>query len=265
MSKEPSGVAKPRTVQSVTRAVKLLKEIGRNTEPSSLSDLARNAELSKPAVYNLLKTLEVEGLVRKNADARYSLTWGVYALGTAVLKGVDVSRISRPHLDRLAVKSGEAALLAIIDEDSVLYLDRGQSAESFSMVANAGRRSPLHTNASGKVLLAGQDPVFIDRILDGPLERSTEFTHVDRREILSELEQVRQDGFAVCSQEREIGLSSISVPIYDHTGTVHAAITIAGPSARLDQHAHSHLLEMLKAEAAIISNQLGADFMSSPA
>ncbi|WP_046470180.1 IclR family transcriptional regulator [Allosalinactinospora lopnorensis] len=253
-----SAASSPRTVQSVTRAVRLLKEIGRAAEPSALSDLAREAGLSKPAVYNLLKTLEIEGLVRKGSDARYSLTWGIYELGTAALRGVDVSRIARSHLDSLAARTGEATLLAILEDDAVLYLDRGQSAETFSMIANVGRRSPLHTNASGKVLLAGQDPIVIDRILDGPLERSTPCTHVDRREILSELELVRREGFALCSQEQEIGLSSVSVPIRDHTGSVHAALTVAGPSTRVDRRAKLDLVDTLKSESAVISEKLGA-------
>jgi len=252
---EPST---PRTVQSVTRAISLLKEIARTPQPSGLSDLARAAGLSKPAVYNLLKTLEVEGLVRKDADARYSLTWGMYELGSSVLRGVDVSRIARVHLDTLAVETGEAALLAILDDVSVLYLDRGQSAETFTMVANVGRRSPLHTNASGKVLLAGQDPSFINHILAGPLERRTEHTIVDRRELLRQLDIARREGYAVCIEEQEVGLSSIAVPIRDHTGAVSAALTIAGPTSRVNDRSWDDLRTRLDKEAREISAQLGA-------
>ncbi|MFC9918142.1 IclR family transcriptional regulator [Agromyces binzhouensis] len=248
----------PRTVQSVTRAVTLLKEIARTPQPSSLSDLARAAGLSKPAVYNLLKTLEVEGLVRKDNDARYTLTWGMYELGTAVLRGVDVSRVARVHLDNLAVQTGEAALLAILDDDSVLYLDRGQSAETFTMVANVGRRSPLHTNASGKVLLAGQSPMFIDRILSGTLEQRTPRTVVDRRDLLLQLEQVRRNGYAICEEEQEVGLSSIAVPVLDHTGGVTAALTIAGPASRVNDRAWDSLVSKLRKEAKEISEQLGS-------
>lgn len=258
MTTTDDGTAAPRTVQSVTRAVTVLKEIGRSTEPSSLSDLARTVQLSKPAVYNLLKTLEIEGLVRKSSDARYSLGWGMYELGTAVLRGVDVTRVARLHLDRLAVRTGEAALLAIIDDGSVLYVDRGQSDEAFSMVANVGRRSPLHSNASGKVLLAGQDPAFLDRMLEEPLQRSTPHTIVDRTALLDELERVRQQGFGLCSQEQELGLSSVSVPIRDHTGSVHAALTVAGPSTRVEHRAELDLVDLLRAEAREISDQLGA-------
>lgn len=239
-------------------AVTLLKEIARTPQPNTLSDLARAVELSKPAAYNLLKTLEVEGLVRKDAEARYALTWGIYELGSAVVRGVDVSRIARVHLDALAVDTGEAVLLAILDEDSVLYLDRGQSAETFSMVANVGRRSPLHTNASGKILLAGQPQAYIDRILGNPLERKTEQTITNRKALALELERVRKEGFATCAEEQEAGLSSVAVPVRDYTGSVHAALTIAGPTSRVNPGSIPGLLGMLRAEAVQISAQLGA-------
>lgn len=258
MATTDGGASAPRTVQSVTRAVTVLKEIGRSPAPSSLGDLARSVQLSKPAVFNLLKTLEIEGLVRKGPDARYSLGWGMYELGAAVLRGVDVTRVAPLHLDRLAERAGEATLLAILDAGSVLYLDRGQSSEAFSMVANVGRRSPLHSNASGKVLLAGQDPAVLERLLERPLERSTPHTITDRRALLAELEQVRRQGFALCAQEQELGLSSVSVPIRDHTGSVHAALTVAGPSARVEHRAEPELVDLLRAEAAEISEQLGA-------
>lgn len=252
---EPTG---PRTVRSVLHAVTLLKEIARSPQPTTLSDLARAVGLSKPAAFNLLKTLELEGLIRKDVDARYSLTWGIYELGTAVLRGVDVSRIARPHLDTLAEQTGEAVLLAILDEASVLYLDRGQSAETFAMVANVGRRSPLHTNASGKVLLAGRPPTFVAEVLATPLERKTPRTIVDRSVLEDELDRVRTRGYATCSEEQEVGLSSIAVPVRDHTGAVHAALTIAGPSSRVNDKSEARLLGLLQREAHSISAQLGA-------
>jgi DNA-binding IclR family transcriptional regulator len=248
----------PRTVRSVVHAVWLLKEISLSPAPSSLGDLAAAIGLSKPATFNLLKTLEVEGLVAKDSAARYRLTWGVYELGSAVVRSASLTRVSRIHLDRLADETGEAVLLAILDERTVLYVDRGQAGDSFAMVANVGRRSPLHTNASGKVLLAGQPDSFIDDMLAAPLERHTDFTITDPKRLRSELENVRRDGFAICEQEQEAGLSSVSVPVRDYTGQVLAALTVAAPSQRIDHDSISALRDLLQAEAQAISAQLGA-------
>ena len=240
----------PRTVQSVARAAQLLKALGRLTRPASLSELARKVGLSKPTAYNLLKTLESEGLISKSSDAKYTLDWGLYELGATVATSVELARVSRFHLDRLAEITGEAALLGILDGESVLYLDRGQGSDAFSMVANVGRRSALHSTASGKILLANRESDFIQAFLKRKLKAFTSKTITDPAQLRAELTTAARRGYAICWEEQEIGLSSISVPLRDGSGLVQAAMTIAAPSNRLNGTTLSHYLVALQTEAS---------------
>jgi DNA-binding IclR family transcriptional regulator len=246
----------PRVVRSVVHASGLLKALHKSGRPTSLSDLARKIELSKPATYVLLRTLEVAGLITRDAAARYELSWGVYELGSAVIRPVGLASIARLHLDHLAERTGEAVLLGILDNAAVLYLDRGQEHESFTMVANIGRRSPLHTNASGKILLAHQSAAYIEAITARPLNPTTSLTITDGRALTAELSRVRERGYATCNQEQEIGLSSIAVPVFAARGCVPAALAVAGPSSRFSQGALPMLLTELRRTAADISRQL---------
>ena len=248
----------PRIVRSVARAAALLKVLAGNGRPMGLGDLASSIGISKPATFHLLRTLELEGFIAKSADAAYRLDWGLYELGSAVIRSLELTRVARLHLDRLAEASGEAVLLSILDGDSVLYIDRGQSTESFTMVANIGRRSPLHTNASGKVLLAYQDQRVIDAVLSMPLPANTPATVSTRGELEAQLLAARRDGYATCWQEQEAGLSSVAVPVFDYTGRVCAAIAIAGPAERVSKKSISNLVNRLREEAQEISTKLGA-------
>jgi IclR family KDG regulon transcriptional repressor len=248
----------PRIVRSVARAAALLKALAARGKPMGLSDLARSIGISKPATFHLLRTLEIEGFVAKHPDATYQLDWGLYELGSAVIRSVDLTRVTRIHLDRVAEETGEAVLLSILDDDSILYLDRGQSTESFSMVANVGRRSPLHTNASGKVLLAYQDQPFIARVLATKLSANTPTTICDPHELEQQLLEARRDGYATCWQEQELGLCSIAVPIFDYTGRACAAMAIAGPAERVTKDWVPTIVRRLHEEAHEISVKLGA-------
>ncbi|HEY9470147.1 MAG TPA: IclR family transcriptional regulator [Propionibacteriaceae bacterium] len=252
----PTAVAQqPRVVQSVVHASGLLKALHKAGRPSTLSDLARKIGLSKPATYALLKTLEVSGLITRDAAARYQLSWGLYELGSAVIRPLELARIARLPLDNLARTTGEAVLLGILDNSGVLYLDRGQDNASFTMVANTGRRSPLHTNASGKVLLAYQDPGYIDAVASAPLHATTSLTITDANTLKQELTRVRERGYATCGQEQEIGLSSIAVPVFNRRKTV-AALAVAGPTTRLSPGALPGILAALQAASTNISRQL---------
>ena len=228
--------ASPRIVQSVVHASSLLKALQKTGRPATLSELARKIGLSKPATYALLRTLELDGLVAKDQSARYQLSWGLYELGSAVSRSLVLTKVARMHLDRLAVATGEAVLLGILDNRSVLYLDRGQLAESFRMVANIGRRSPLHTTASGKVLLAGQDESYLDALLEERLNPDHVEDHYRPGRAPGWNWTVCADAGTRCArQEQEIGLSSIAVPVCEApTGMVLAALAIAGPTNRIE-------------------------------
>ena len=247
----------PRVVRSVARAAALLKALAARGKPMGLGELAKSIGISKPATFHLLRTLEIEGFIAKSADATYQLDWGLYELGSSVIRSVDLNRIARTHLDRLAEETGEAVLLGILDGDSVLYLDRGQATESFSMIANVGRRSPLHTNASGKVLLAHQSDEFIADVLSSELASNTPATICDPVVLDKQLHEVRREGFATCWQEQELGLCSIAVPIFYYTGKVCASIAVAGPAERVTKRSVSRIVARLNEEAHAISVQLG--------
>ncbi|VXB65962.1 IclR family transcriptional regulator [Arthrobacter sp. 9V] len=248
----------PRVVQSVSRAIGLLKTLAAQSRAMTLGELAAAVGLSKPSTFHMLRTLELEGFVSKTAEAAYQLDWGLYELGSSVIRSVDLTRVARVHLDDLAELTGEAVLLSILDGDSVLYLDRGQAVESFAMVANMGRRSPLHTNASGKVLLAYQPEQFISDFLGQPLVPRTQATLIDPRELAQALAAVRLNGYSTCWEEEELGLCSVAVPVRDYTGNVCAAMAVAGPAQRVNHATGPGLVDLLLAAAARVSRALGA-------
>lgn len=248
------SMPRSRRVQAVDHAVDILQALAESPYGVGLSDIAAQVGLSKATVHHLLATLASRRLVARVSDGtQYRLNWGLYELGTAVLRGIDVTRIARNFLDQLASQTGESALLGILDEDSVLYLDRGDPHGTFRMVANAGRRSPLYSTASGKVLLAyAPDRALFDRLVDGGLEKLTPSTIVDPHELRRTLAEVRQRGYATCWQEREVGLSSLAVPLRDYTGAVVASLAIAGPASRLNQRTlKQHLLPLQQTGNAI--------------
>jgi DNA-binding IclR family transcriptional regulator len=248
-----------RRVQAVDHAIDILQTLAEQPYGVSLSDISAQVGLSKATVHHLLATMADRRLVSRVSDGtQYRLNWGLYELGAAVLRGIDVTRIARNYLDQLAAQTGESALLGILDEDSVLYLDRGDPHGSFRMVANAGRRSPLYSTASGKVLLAfAPDRSLFNRMVDAGLEKLTASTIVDPRELRETLAEVRQRGYATCWQEREVGLSSVAVPLRDYTGAVVASLALAGPASRLNTRTLKQHLIPLQQMGNAIGARLG--------
>lgn len=246
-------------MQAVEHAIDVLECLAAAGRPIGVSDIARETNLSKATVHHLLSTLVKRRFVmRESHSTLYGLGWNLYELGSTVVQSTDISRVARPYLDTLAGLTKSAVLVAILDEDSVLYLVRGDAPGVLRTLADAGRRSPLHATASGKVLLAFAEPRYVDRILRTELAQLTPSTHTDPDELRRELEAVRDRGYAMCWQEREVGLSSVAVPVRNYTGAVVACLTIAANAARLYEATLDEYMLPLRRTAAEIERQLGA-------
>lgn len=249
----------PRRVQAVDRALDVLDCMGAAGRPLGVSDIARRTGHSKATVHHVLATLLSRRYVMQDPyTSLYRLGWALYELGSSVVRDVEFTRAARPFLDRLAAETGESILLGILEDDAVLYLDRGESPSGLRMIANAGRRGALHATASGKVLLAfSSDAQLVERVLGQPLPRLTRSTITDPTALRKQLASVRTRGYAVCREEREIGLSSVAVPLRNYTGLVVGSLALAAPSSRLTRTSLQGYLGSLRAAAHEIETHIG--------
>jgi DNA-binding IclR family transcriptional regulator len=249
-----------RRVQSVDHALNVLEALAAApADGLGVSELARQTGLSKATTHHLLVTLETRRFVLKDPHAAtYRLGWALHELGSVVAQSVDVARAARPFLDELALETGESILLGVRVDRSVQYVDRGDARTGFTMQATTGMRSLLHTNASGKLLLAHAGDDFVEDYLAEPLESFTPATITDAERIREQLSQIRATGVATCWQERERGLCSIAVGVRDYTGAITAALTVAGPAGRVTPDDMDRYVTPLRAAARQIETRLGA-------
>jgi DNA-binding IclR family transcriptional regulator len=253
------GNGSVRYVTSLLKALDVIDVLAQAGGSLGVSELARAAGHSTTSTYNIVNTLESRGLVVKETKpSRYRLGWRLHELGMLVAGSSPVLAIARPHLRDLAASTNETVMLGVLEGREVLYLDREESSRTIRMVADVGHRSPLHSNASGKVLLAHQPRTVIEEYLASDREAFTPATIVDVDELRDHLTSVVNVGYATCWQEREAELCSISVPVFDFSSSVVAALTIAGPASRIDETHFEHLLPKLRAAADAVSADLGA-------
>ena len=100
--------------------------------------------------------------------------------------------------------------------------------------ARVGTTLPAHVTAAGKVLLANQPPSVLDEILTAKLPTVTRRSKASAASVRRELVTVAKAGYAINDGESELGLRAVAVLLPAAiTGTVDAAITVAGPSERL--------------------------------
>ena len=85
----------------------------------------------------------------------------------------------------------------------------------------------------------------------------TPHTDTNKAHIRSAIEEARTNGFAAAVEQTEPDAAGAAAAIYDHTGTVRAALVASGPSTRFDKNAIAAAMPHLLKNAAELSRQLG--------
>jgi len=245
-------------VGMLTRGLSLLLELGKHPAGVGLSELARRCSLPTSTAYRLLTDLYSLGFISFDEGSRnYALGLAVFKLSHAVSAVQGLSEIARPAMQRVSEVTGETCLLSVLDGREIVYIERTNSSVPVQITAQIGRRSPMHCTSMGKALLAFQPDAEKKEILGQlRLERFTPSTIVTRRQLVRELEQVRQRGYAVADEEYDLGIRAVGVPVFDTHGRPAAAICVSAPAYRTPREKLETLVPALQEAAATIGIQL---------
>jgi IclR family pca regulon transcriptional regulator len=113
----------------------------------------------------------------------------------------------------------------------------------------------------GHVLLAGlSEPELHGYLAQADLRPLTGHTITRREDLISRLDLVRQQGYAIVDQELEHGLRSVAAPVKDSNRRVIAALALSAMTATTDEHTfREHHATIIVDAAQQISRDLGAD------
>lgn len=234
----------PQGAQAALRAIRLLKLFTIERPEMSLAELSTAAGLNKTTTHRLLRALQSESLIDRNpATSAYSLGAGLMALGVQALASSDLRRRVRPILKTLARESGETATLEIPFEDSMLILDEVSGSHVLGSAGNIGTRWPMHATSTGKALIAF-DEAGAERLATN-LKRLTPQTVVDVDALKPQIAEIRRRGYAVTVDELEDGFSAVATVIRGALGEVQGALSIGGPTQRLNSARRAELGKLL--------------------
>src|SRR5262249_31759868 len=123
----------------------------------------------------------------------------------------------------------------VLQNGQVIHLDVIQSPNALRVAAFPGERNPLHCTALGKAILAFLPEDEVDALLDGyAMVKKTPKTITQKTHLRAHLGLVREHGVAIDLEENLSGVTCLAAPIFDHAGRVVAALSVSGPSSRMN-------------------------------
>lgn len=243
---------------SVKNAARTLKAFSAQHPTWGVAELAEHLDLSTSTTHRLLSTLADEGVLEQDAEtSRYRLGLSVFDLAAAMPKQRSLHEAVLVSMTELRSRTGETVQVAVLDGREVVYVERLDSPNTVEVFTQVGRRNSAHRTSTGKALLAHLPRGQRDRILKGwVLEHKTAHTITDVSVLRRELTEVKKRGYAENRHESELGIISIAAPIRDTSGYAVAALSIAGPSERMDEN-RAMYAEAVVVLARTVSMQMG--------
>ena len=223
-------------IQSLAKGLRVLETFTAENRALTLSEIAARVELDPGTVYRIVNTLTNAGYLDRVAGSKqFHLTLKVLDLGFNAIARTDLRDLARPILRSLVGQVNEAASLATLDGDEVVYLERVHAGLArLGVDTRIGTRLPAYYTALGHVILAYMPQEDRIRILNARERiRLTPRTPTTMEEITDRLETVRLNGYAVSDQEVIAGLRVMAAPIFDADGFPAAAVSVAAPSPRM--------------------------------
>lgn len=168
----------------------------------SLGELTQATGLTRATAHRLAVALVDHGLLRRGEDARFALGWRLIALGRAAEGGLGLVASAEPIIEALRDQTGESAQLYLRDGDHRVCVASAESTHGLRTIVPLGAVLPIDKGSAGRVLLGATSP----------------------------------RGWVESVAEREVGVASVSAPVYGRGTAVIAAIGVSGPIERTTRH-----------------------------
>ncbi len=223
----------PGRIQSIERAVAVLRLLGAAPHDLALQEVADSLELPKSTTHGIVTTLRHVGLVEQDRiSGRYRLVGELEGLPGGGLDPHLLRSQSMNWADSLAANTGVAVLLGLPVSDRVEIIHHVFCPDDSPQLMLTGRTRPVHATALGKVLLAHTSWLG-SRSRQIPLESYTSRTTTSREQLADEVRRIRVQGYSLEMGEYEGETSSVAAPIRVYGGLGVGAIAVVGPTHRM--------------------------------
>jgi len=251
------------TIKSLDRAMQVFEYLSEE-QGKALSQLAEEMGQAPATVYRVLVTLEGRGLVEFD---RYEQVWHIgpraFVIGARFLRRTSLVDRARPIMRRLMEETGETANLGVEREGAVLFLSQVETHASIRAFFPPGTLSQMHASGIGKALLAHMDADRLDRVFSSDVPKKfTEFTITDLSDLQSDLAGIRDRGYSVDNEEKNLGMRCIAAPVFDQNREAVAGISVSGPTSRVSPEEVERLSRPVVDAAHALTAAIGGEVVA---
>jgi DNA-binding IclR family transcriptional regulator len=253
----------PGRIQSIERAVAILRLLDAADQPLELHEIADTLGLARTTTHGIVTTLRELGLVGQIHDhgpfhGRYEVAEAARLFGRGGPDPHELRSLAMNWADSLAHQTGLAVTLGVPTRADVLVVHHVFRPDGSAQQLAVGERRPLHASALGKALLAFASSG-VRRLQGTELTGYTKRTIRSHQALTDVLAAVRQEGVATEDGEFEPDRGSVAAPVQGPGGLAVAAVAAIGRRDELFTRRgelHADLVGPLKQTARALSREV---------
>lgn len=223
-----------REVPAVTRAIGILRQLGKADEPVGVNQMARELGLVPSTCLHILRVLVEEGLVSFDpVSKRYAIDVGILPIARNAIQRNGFASLVESRLTELSLRFGVTGVATqLSDPNHMVVVALSQAPLPFRLQVDLGSRFPSLISATGRCIAAFTD------IPEEELKKRFAALHWDHapsfEEWKSQVAEARTRVFAADRSNYISGVTIIAVPFFDPSGRMTHSLVAIGITDRIE-------------------------------
>lgn len=244
---------------AVHRAFSLLRMLADSDGPLKLSEISAQLNCSKSTTHGLVHALVREKALRKtDSGSGYYIGPALAELAFSDWNYFRINQAARPIINGLRDATEATVFLGAELGNRVLIMLTAESREALKISARPGTHIPLLAGAVGKAFMACRDQERVRQLLAEqglPQYTGHSITHIET--YLSEIANVRQQGYAVDDEEYIKGVRALAVALQNQRGPS-MAVWVVGMAAGMALEKNKRAIDLTCRAAVSLKNAVEA-------
>lgn len=221
--------------RTLERAFSIMELLTRHPEGMALYELSNALSLPRSTTFNLAYSLVELGYVNfSKSSNKFALSLKLYEVGAHAVNDGGIMSAFHDCIADIHHQINETVHLGILAGKEVLYIAKKESTKPIRMVSYIGARAPLYCTALGKALLANMtDREIAGLYKETPFKAYTHNTITKLPALLSQMEHIRRQGFAVEREEHTEGVCCVAIAVCSPYRQEQYALSISAPIFRI--------------------------------
>ncbi|QLE78459.1 helix-turn-helix domain-containing protein [Francisella sp. Scap27] len=234
-------MSEEKKIQVISRAIKILESISKNSTGMSLGEIAQSVNLPRSTVQRIVAALESEGYTRSEGAGKILLGTRLFNLVSSSY--ADIVSLTQNYLRKLSEFTQETVIMTRSNKLDLIVIHRVIANRELQVIPSIGTlKQPIYNTATGRALLSLYDDDTIEEILSN---------YSMKEDVIKKLKNIRTSDIEIDEGMTYGGIASVAIAINSFLGSFGIALLV--PQQRFSEHKEFYISQMKKAKEKILT------------